>query len=98
MSDAATAQTEVEITHHVGLHARPAVAFTKLAKKYESAIRLRAVGADAWTDAKSIAKVMALKLRTGTVMELEADGADAEDAVAALADLVRRDFDEAQSG
>ena len=37
---------------------------------------------------------MALKFRTGTTIELEAEGEGAETALAELADLVRRDFDE----
>jgi len=45
-------------------------------------------------DAKSVVKVMGLKFRTGTVIELEADGEGAETAIAELAALVRRDFDE----
>ena len=45
-------------------------------------------------DAKSIVKVMALKARTGVTLELEAEGEGAAAAVADLAALVERDFDE----
>ena len=34
-------RTEVVITHPTGLHARPAVKFTKLAKTFPAEIRLR---------------------------------------------------------
>jgi phosphocarrier protein len=87
-------RAEVEITHPTGLHARPAVKFTKLAKSFPAAIRLRKAPGGDWVDAKSVVKVMGLKFRTGTVIELEAEGEGAEAAVAELADLVRRDFDE----
>jgi phosphocarrier protein len=89
------ARTLVAIAHPTGLHARPAVTFTKLAKTFPAAVRLRRAPDGAWVDAKSIVKVMALKLRTGTVLELEAEGEGAETAVAALQALVERDFDEA---
>ena len=90
-----TAQrAEVEITHPTGLHARPAVKFTKLAKSFPAAIRLRKAPDGEWVDAKSVVKVMGLKFRTGTVIELEAQGEGAASAVAELTALVRRDFDE----
>jgi phosphocarrier protein HPr len=89
------ARAEAAVTHPTGLHARPAVTFTKLAKSFPAAIRLRRAPDGAWVDAKSIVKVMALKLRTGTVLELEAEGEAAEVAVAALKALIERDFDEA---
>ena len=87
-------RAEVTITHPVGLHARPAVKFTKLAKTFDAKIRLRGAPDGAWADAKSIVKVMALKLRTGTRLELEAEGPAAAEALAALEALVARDFDE----
>lgn len=90
----------VTITHPTGLHARPAVKFTKLAKTFADAdIRIRAgdghpANGAGWIDAKSIVKVMALKLRSGATLEMEATGDEAEAAVAALKGLVERDFDE----
>lgn len=87
----------VTITHATGLHARPAVKFTKLAKTFPDAnIRIRGDEDCPWIDAKSIVKVMALKLRSGTVLQLEVGGSDAKAAAAALKDLVVRNFDESQ--
>ena len=84
----------VIITHGIGLHARPSVKLTKLAKTFESAIRLRGDGVDNWVDAKSIVRVMGLKLREGTTVHFRAAGPDAEAAIDALIGLVERDFDE----
>ena len=84
----------VTITHPTGLHARPAVKLTKLAKTFAAVIRLRAAPDGSWVDAKSIVEVMGLKLRTGRVLELEAEGEQAAAAIAALSGLVERDFDE----
>lgn len=84
----------VLITHPVGLHARPAVKLTRLAKSFDAAVRLRAVGEEVWIDAKSVVKVMGLKLRTGTRLELAAEGVDAPAAIDQLRSLVERNFDE----
>lgn len=90
----ATAAAQVEITHAVGLHARPSVKFTKLAKTFPADVEL-ALGPDGpWIDAKSIVKVMAAKAPKGTVLHLRATGTGAEGAVKALVELVERDFDE----
>ena len=87
-------RTRLTIRHPTGLHARPAVKLTKLAKSYDAAIRLRALPDGAWVDAKSIVKVMALKLKTGTEIELEAEGPAAGEAIAGISGLVDRNFDE----
>ncbi len=85
----------VTINHPTGLHARPAIKFTKLAKSFsEAEIKLRGGPEADWVDAKSIVKVMALKLACGTVMEIEADGAQAETALEALSALVEDNFGE----
>ena len=89
-----TASASLAITHPVGLHARPAVKLTKLAKTFPGAVRLRHPPDGAWVDAKSLVKVMALKLRTGAAVEIEAEGEGAEDAVRSLSELIERDFDE----
>jgi phosphocarrier protein HPr len=88
------AKATVTITHPTGLHARPAVRLTRLAKTFPATIRVRPLPNGTWVDAKSIVKVMALKLRTGTEIEIEAEGEAAEAAVASLGGLVTRNFDE----
>ena len=82
------------IEHEVGLHARPSVKLTKLAKTFDSKIELGLSENGPWIDAKSIVKVMAFKAAKGSTLHFRAVGGDADQAVAALVDLVRRDFDE----
>lgn len=89
------AEAQVLITHDVGLHARPSVKLTKLAKGFGARIVLAVTEQGPWVDAKSIVKVMATKAPKGATLYIRAEGDDAEDAVEALVDLVRRDFDEA---
>lgn len=97
MNDDQAKSALVLIKHKTGLHARPAVKFTKLAKTFvEVAIRIRAGDDLPWTDAKSIVKVMALKLRSGTMLQMEAEGKDAKTAIDQLVALIERDFDEGE--
>lgn len=75
-----------------GLHARPAVKLTKLAKSFGSAIEIRADNAESWTNAKSPNAVMKLKAAYGLPLHIRASGDDARAAVDALVALVDRDF------
>lgn len=71
-----------------GLHARPAAEFVKLATTFASTITVNRA------DAKSMLRVMALGATSGTPVTLEANGADARDAVDALARLIESGFGE----
>ncbi|WP_193370448.1 HPr family phosphocarrier protein [Pelagibius marinus] len=88
VSDAAVIQDPT------GLHARPAVKLTRLAKTFEAAVEIRANHGNNWTNAKSPNKVMKLKAAHGEPLHVRAAGADAPAAVAALIDLLNRDFDD----
>lgn len=90
----AKAEASVLITHDVGLHARPSVKFTKLAKTFAAQVEMALDADGPWIDAKSIVKVMAAKAPKGTTIHLRAEGEGADAAVDALVDLVARDFDE----
>ena len=82
----------VTITHPIGLHARPAVKLTKLAKSFAAEIRLRGSPDGEWVDAKSIVKVMATKAPKDSTIYFRAEGADAKAALEALVTLVDGDF------
>ncbi len=88
----------VQLVHAAGMHARPAVKLTKLAKKFQAqiAIRVSHAGTIDWINAKSVAKVMAMRAARDSIIEIRAIGVDAEAAVAALVDLVATDFPETQ--
>ena len=93
-----TANGSVVITHDVGLHARPSVKLTKLAKGFASTLEIAGTAEGPWVDAKSIVKVMAMKAKQHSTLFVRATGADAQAAVDAVISLVRRDFDEAGDG
>jgi phosphoenolpyruvate-protein phosphotransferase (PTS system enzyme I) len=82
------------ITNPTGLHARPAVKLTKLAKSFTAQLRLRVGAEGKWTDAKSVARVLALKAPRGQTLFFEAEGVDASEALLGMTELVRRNFDE----
>ena len=88
----------VTITHDVGLHARPSVKLTKLAKGFAATVEIANAPDGPWIDAKSIVKVMAMKAKQHSTLHLRAAGADAQRAVTALAGLVQRDFDDGGHG
>ncbi len=81
------------LTHEIGLHARPSVKLTKLAKRFSADVSLAIAENGPWINAKSIAKVMGAKVPVNSVLYFEAQGEDAGDAVAALVALVEKDFE-----
>jgi phosphotransferase system enzyme I (PtsI) len=94
MNDSAVISREVVITNPTGLHARPAVKLTKLAKSFAAAVRLRVGPQGKWTDAKSVARVLSLKAPMGQTLFFEAEGLDASEALVSITELVGRNFDE----
>ena len=86
----------VRLIHAVGMHARPAVKLTKLAKRFQAHVAIRVEGAADWINAKSVAKVMAMRAAHGSMIEIKALGQDAQAAVTALVDLVASDFPETE--
>jgi phosphocarrier protein len=91
-ADGQTFTGNVRLVHAVGMHARPAVKLTKLAKKFQAQIHVRVAGAAEWINAKSVAKIMAMRAAHGSIIEIRASGRDAQAAVTALIDLVAADF------
>jgi phosphocarrier protein HPr len=88
----ARVERSVLMRHEVGLHARPSVKLTKLAKNFGARIDLGLSAEGPWIDAKSIVKVMAAKAPKDTVLYFRAEGEDAAAALTALITLVERDF------
>jgi phosphocarrier protein len=80
------------LRHETGLHARPAVKLTKLAKRFSARIEFSPSPDGPWIDAKSIVKVLAAKTSRDTLLHFRAKGEDAKAAVEALVQLVEQDF------
>lgn len=86
---------EVRIVNRLGLHARAAAKLVKLTKSFACAIELcRAESDAAPVDGKSIMAVLMLEGVCGTRLTLTCDGADEDDAFAAVGDLLASRFGE----
>ena len=83
-----------KLTNAVGLHARPSVKLTQLAKSFASNLEVALAPDGPWVDAKSPVKIMRVKASKGAVLHFRARGTDASAAVASAIQLVERRFDE----
>jgi phosphocarrier protein HPr len=85
-------QTEAEIVNKLGLHARAAAKLTEVAGAFVAEVWLSRSGRR--VNAKSIMGVMMLAAGKGSRVLIEADGEDAEAALAALMRLIGERFGE----
>ena len=83
------------LVNPVGLHARPSVKLTQLAKSFAAKIEFALAADGPWIDAKSIVKVMRVKAPQGATLHFRVTGPDGEAALAALLALVHDGFGEA---
>ena len=87
-------QTRIQISNKLGLHARASAKLTKLAGGFKSDIHLSRNGRR--VNAKSIMGVMMLAAGKGSTVTIDAEGEDAEAALAALRKLIADKFDEGE--
>jgi phosphocarrier protein len=83
---------EVGIKNRLGLHARAAAKFVHLASRFRAQIRIARAGRV--VDGKSIMGILLLSAAFGTTIEITADGADEQEALSALRQLVDSGFGE----
>ena len=88
------ASIEVQIVNKLGLHARASAKLTQVASGFASEIWLARNGRR--VNAKSIMGVMMLAAGKGASLVIEATGADADAALAALQKLIADKFDEGE--
>ena len=91
-----THEVEVRIVNRLGLHARPAAHFVRTSSRFHSDVYVCRDSVE--VNGKSIMGVMMLAAEEGAVLRLRAEGADAKEAVAELAALIGRGFDEDDEG
>jgi phosphocarrier protein len=87
-------ESEVEIVNKLGLHARAAAKLTALATEFTSDVWMSKNGKR--VNAKSIMGVMMLAAARGSKVTIEADGADENEAIRALSELIASRFGEAE--
>jgi phosphocarrier protein len=83
---------DVSILNSLGLHARAAAKFVHTAGGF--AARIRVARGEREVDGKSIMGLLLLAAAHGSSMRITADGADEDEAIAALCALIERGFDE----
>lgn len=90
------AEATITVEHEVGLHARPAAKFAKMAATFESDITVSnvTIGGDP-VNAKSVLHIISkAKVAGGHDVRIEASGPDEDAAIAALVELVETNFGE----
>ncbi len=83
-------ERKVQIVNPLGLHARPAAEFVKLAAAFESEVLV--AKDEQQVNGKSILGVMTLAAECGSQLTLRVEGEDAEKAALALSELVMSGF------
>ena len=85
-------EAKLPVLNRLGLHARAAAKIAALANTFQADIFLEKNGAKA--DARSILDILTLGCPQGTEIRLRAEGPDAVQAIAALAELFSQYFGE----
>jgi phosphocarrier protein len=88
------ASADVEIVNKLGLHARASAKLTQVASGFKCEVWLMRNGRR--VNAKSIMGVMMLAAGKGASITVQADGEDADAALAAVLKLVADKFDEGE--
>ena len=90
--DGGTMIKELVVSNKLGIHARPAAMFVKVANKFKCNIFVEKDGEK--VNGKSIMGLMMLAAGPGSKLKVEAQGADAHLALVELEKLMDRKFDE----
>jgi phosphocarrier protein HPr len=85
-------EERVKIINRLGLHARAAAKFVKLANRFESSVKIKKDGIS--IDGKSILGILTLAAVQGSRITLRTSGKDEKSAMKALVALIKNKFDE----
>ena len=85
-------EKEIPIVNRLGLHARPAAMFVRIASRYRSEIWVSKEGEE--VNGKSIMGLMMLAAGQGSKLRIRSEGPDAEKAMEELEGLINARFHE----
>jgi phosphocarrier protein len=85
-------EKDIAITNRLGLHARPAAMFVRIASRYRSEVWVSKEGEE--VNGKSIMGLMMLAAGKGSTLHLRCEGPDADKAVEELEQLIKSKFNE----
>ncbi len=94
MPEPSSLERSIVIQNRFGMHARPAAEFVKLANRFKAEVWVRKD--DLEVNAKSIMGVMMLAAAKGSVIAIETEGPDENDAMKALRELIADRFGEGE--
>jgi len=83
---------EITILNRLGLHARPSAMFVKVCNRFKCEIWVEKDGEQ--VNGKSIMGLMMLAAGQGSKLLITCEGADAEQALSEIDNLIQRRFDE----
>jgi phosphocarrier protein HPr len=83
---------EITIVNRLGLHARPAAMFVRIASRYRSEIWVSKEGEE--VNGKSIMGLMMLAAGQGSKLRIRCEGPDAGKAIEELEELIKSRFNE----
>lgn len=83
---------EFTITNKLGIHARPAAQFVKMANRFDAGVTVEKDGEE--VDGKSIMGLMMLAAGHGSVLSITTEGEDADKAMEALGKLIANNFED----
>src|SRR4029077_12920061 len=93
------ASIQLTLHNEHGLHARPAARFVETVRRFDADVSVRNITTDGPTvSGRSVSALSTLGVRSGDQIDVSASGRQAREALAALAALVRRNFDEVVVG
>ena len=84
----------VKVINPLGLHARAAAVLVRLAGTFESEIIIKRIDNSVTADAKSILSVLTLAASRNVELDIEFDGADADDAAQKIEEIFIKGFGE----
>lgn len=91
MNDVAACEGEFTVRHKLGLHARPAGRFVALASRFQAVIEVTRVGEPGESvNGRSVLSLLSLAAAFGTRLRVRAVGADAQQVVAALGQVLEQ--------
>src|SRR6266849_1362998 len=85
-------EKEIAIVNRLGLHARPAAMFVRIASRHRSEIWVSKEGEE--VNGKSIMGLMMLAAGQGSKLHIRCEGPDAAKAMAELEELINAKFNE----
>lgn len=88
-------EAQLLLTNPMGLHARPATLFVQTAARFQATIQVSLRGKQ--VNAKGLFAVLSLGAKQGETIIIQASGAAAADAIAALTELVEAGFHETET-